>query len=72
MAGASLNLIKLDYARAVSVGDKKTAETLKAQGEAITKSLQPEKVVSNSGTYQAEEGFFVTSTGTLPNESGRF
>lgn len=72
MSGASLNLIKLEYAKALSIGNKELAEKLRLQGEAIVKSEEPPVVVANSGTYQAELGFFTQSSGTLPNESGRF
>lgn len=72
MAGADLNLTKLEYAKALSVGNKELAEKLKAKGDAIVQASQPKSVSLNSGTFQAEPGFFETSSGTLPNAQGRF
>jgi hypothetical protein len=68
----SLKMIRLEYARALSVGDKEKADALKAQGDAMVKAKQPPEQSFNSGTFQAVPGFFTQDTGTLPNGTGRF
>lgn len=70
--GMSLKLIRLEYAKALSVGDKAKADALKAQGDLMVQSKQPPQESFNSGTYQAVPGFFTQDTGTLPNDTGRF
>lgn len=69
---ASLPMLNLQYAQALSLGQAKRAAQIKAQAEAIIAASQPTTVNLNSGTFQAEPGFFDTSTGTLPNATGLF
>jgi hypothetical protein len=69
---ASLPMLNLQYAQAISLGQAQRAAQIKAQADAIIAANQPAQVNLNSGTFQAEPGFFSTDTGTLPNETGRF
>ena len=69
---ASLPMLNLQYAQALSLGQPKRAAQIKAQADAILAAEQPEVINLNSGTFQATPGFFATSTGTLPNATGLF
>jgi hypothetical protein len=68
----SIPLLEREYARALSLGDKKRAATIRAQAEAILGTEAQPVFQADSGTFQAEPGLFSADTGTLPNDSGRF
>jgi hypothetical protein len=68
----SIPLLEKEYAKALSLGDKKRAAAIRAQAEAILGAEAPPVFQADSGTYQAVPGLFSTDTGTLPNDPGRF
>lgn len=69
---SSLKFLEREYAKALSLGDKKRATSIKAQAEAIINAATPDRLRADSGTYQAEPGFFLRDTGTVENDPGRF
>lgn len=69
---SSISFLEREYAKALSLGDKKRAEGIKAQAEAILNAAAPDKFRADSGTYQAEPGFFLRDTGTVEPNQGRF
>ena len=68
----SIPLLEKEYAKALSLGDKKRAAAIRAQAEAILGAEAPPVFQADSGTFQAEPGLFSQDTGTLPNDPGRF
>ena len=68
----SIPLLEREYAKALSLGDKKRAAAIKAQAELILGAAAPPVFKADSGTFQAVPGLFSKDTGTLPDDPGRF